>query len=212
MPCCEGGCRAWRSSASALFNAGVGIRPGASRRAAVYSSSRSSPRPVFAETGDQRRPLPQADSIRRPDILDRHLARVPLRRARRASSSPPSAPRPRPRGPGRRRLRSRRSGRARRSPARPLRARAAPSSTRSLPLLPLPPQAGRVDEAVDALVAPEDRVDRVARRSGHVGDDDPLPPDECVQERRLADVGAAEDGDADRLVADLRPRLARQPR
>ena len=57
-----------------------------------------------------------------------------------------------------------------------------------------------------------DRVDRVARRARHLADDRPLLPDEPVEERRLADVRAPEDRDADRLVArPARRRAARQP-
>ena len=61
---------------------------------------------------------------------------------------------------------------------------------------------------IDPPVPLEDRVDGVARRARHVGDDDALRADEGVQQRRLADVRAAEDRDADRLVADLRRALA----
>jgi hypothetical protein len=43
---------------------------------------------------------------------------------------------------------------------------------------------------------------------GHLRDDHPLAPDERVQERRLADVRAAEDRDRDRLLADRPPRRA----
>ena len=60
--------------------------------------------------------------------------------------------------------------------------------------------------------ADEHRVDRVARRPGHVGDDHALFPEERVQERRLADVRAAEDRDPDRLVADRRLVRSRQSR
>ncbi len=81
-----------------------------------------------------------------------------------------------------------------------------------LPLLALAPQAGRVDEQEGAVVALQHRVDRVARRAGDVRDDHALLADERVQERRLAHVRAAEDGDADRLVAERRPALAREQR
>ena len=56
----------------------------------------------------------------------------------------------------------------------------------------------------------QDRVDRVAGRAGHVGDDHPLLPEQRVQERRLADVRPAEDRDPDRLVAGLRLPLPGQ--
>ena len=69
-----------------------------------------------------------------------------------------------------------------------------------LPLLAAAPQAGGVDEDEGRLAALQHRVDRVARRAGHLGDDHALAADEPVEERRLADVRAPEDRDADRLV------------
>ena len=54
-------------------------------------------------------------------------------------------------------------------------------------------------------------VDRVARRPRHLRHDDPLAPDERVQERRLADVRAAEDRHLDRLLADGPLGAAREP-
>ena len=71
-----------------------------------------------------------------------------------------------------------------------------------LALVALAPQPGRVDEHELALAAPQHRVDRVARRAGHLGDDRPLLAEQLVQQARLADVRPAEDRDADRLVAD----------
>ena len=58
-------------------------------------------------------------------------------------------------------------------------------------------QAGRVDQAVDAVAALEADVDRVARRARDLADDRALLVAERVQQRRLADVRAAEDDDAD---------------
>ncbi len=49
-----------------------------------------------------------------------------------------------------------------------------------------------------------DGVDRVARRARHLVDDRALLADELVVERRLADVRAAEDRDANRVVVDSR--------
>ncbi len=46
------------------------------------------------------------------------------------------------------------------------------------------------------------RVDRVARRARDLGHDHALRAEQGVQERRLADIRAAEDGDTDRLVPD----------
>ena len=67
----------------------------------------------------------------RPHVLDPHLRDVPFGEDDDRRAAAPCAPRPRRRGPGRRRPRSHRRGRARRPPARRPRARAAPSSTRS---------------------------------------------------------------------------------
>jgi hypothetical protein len=79
-------------------------------------------------------------------------------------------------------------------------------------VLALAPDPGGVDQDERAVVAPKDGVDRVARRPRHVRDDHPLPPEQRVQERRLADVRAAEDRDSHRVLARrLHPR-ARQPR
>ena len=106
-------------------------------------------------------------------------------------------------------LARRRRARARRRPARPPRARAAPSSTRS----PAGACACGAGPAVStstnvASVALEHRVDRVARRARDLRDDHALLAEQRVQQRRLADVRAAEDGDADRVLADLGPRSA----
>jgi hypothetical protein len=49
--------------------------------------------------------------------------------------------------------------------------------------------AGRVDEAYQPDARLDDRVDRVARRAGHVVHDGALLADELVEERGLADVG-----------------------
>src|SRR5207302_6938510 len=74
-----------------------------------------------------------------------------------------------------------------------------------LPMPPLAPQTGRVDEHERPPVVLEDGVDRVARRSGDLGDDHALPSEQGVDEARLADVRPAEDRDTDRLLADLEP-------
>ena len=79
-----------------------------------------------------------------------------------------------------------------------------------LTLLALAAQPGRVDENEGRLVAAEHRVDRVAGRPGHLGDDDALAPDERVQERRLADVRPAEDRDPDGLLPDRALAVPRQ--
>src|SRR5581483_10648995 len=74
-----------------------------------------------------------------------------------------------------------------------------------LPLPALAAEAGGVDQLERAAVALEHGVDCVAGRAGHVGDDRPLDPDQRVEERRLADVGAAEDGNTYGVVAEVRP-------
>ena len=66
-------------------------------------------------------------------------------------------------------------------------------------------------EAVRPAAAHEHGVDRVARRSGDVGDDRPLLADELVEERRLADVRPAEDRDANLVVRDRPLRLGGEP-
>ncbi len=60
------------------------------------------------------------------------------------------------------------------------------------------------------LAAAEDRVHGVAGRPRLLGDDHPLLAEERVDEARLAHVGAAEDGDPDRLLPHLRRALARK--
>src|SRR5207248_10242701 len=76
-----------------------------------------------------------------------------------------------------------------------------------LALLSLAAEAGSVDEDEGAVASLEDGVDRVAGRAGLLGDDHALLAEERVQKARLADVRAAEDRDANRLLADpLRSR------
>src|SRR5205823_12410391 len=82
----------------------------------------------------------------------------------------------------------------------------------SLPMLPLAPESGRVDEHEGPVAALEHGVDRVARRPGNLGDDHPLAAEERVQERRLAYIRATEDGHADRLLARRLRSLARKER
>ena len=60
--------------------------------------------------------------------------------------------------------------------------------------------AGRVDEAVALAVVLDDGVHEVARRAGNVGDDGALHARHAVEQRRLARVGAADDGDAHHVV------------
>ena len=66
---------------------------------------------------------------------------------------------------------------------------------------------GRVHERQLLLAEPQDRVDRIAGGAGAVGDDHPLPAQEAVDQRRLADVRAPDHGQAHLLLVVLRLRL-----
>src|SRR2546421_4394129 len=67
-----------------------------------------------------------------------------------------------------------------------------------LALPALAAEAGGVDEHEVTVSAVEESVDCVTRGSGLLGDDYALLAEERVQEARLPDVRAAEDGDTDR--------------
>ena len=67
--------------------------------------------------------------------------------------------------------------------------------------LALAPQPRGVDEAQRPVFDLDHGVDRVARRAGQVVHDRPLLPHQAVEERRLADVGAADDRDREDAVA-----------
>ena len=216
MPRRDGGWRASRSSPRSGSARGVGIRAACFSKSArdCTRAARSMPRPVFAETAISGGRCRSRDSIRgrTSSIVD--LGLVPLREddERRAPGLAGDV------GDGEVLLDDplgrRRSGRARRRPARPPRARAAPSSSRS-PAAACACAAGPRCRrgGTSASSRSQDRVDRVARRARHVGDDHALRADERVEERRLADVRPAEDRDADRLVADRAAcALAREPR
>ena len=71
----------------------------------------------------------------------------------------------------------------------------------------LAPQSGGVDEAQRPVVGLDHRVDRVARRAGHVVHDRSLLPHDPVEERRLADVRPADDRDREDAVAGSFRRL-----
>ena len=66
--------------------------------------------------------------------------------------------------------------------------------------LAAPPDAGGVDQDDLAAAPLEGRVDRVAGRARDLGHDRPILPEEAVEERRLADVRAADEGDRGGLV------------
>ena len=66
--------------------------------------------------------------------------------------------------------------------------------------LAAPADARGVDQRVATLVALEVEVDRVARRARLVEGDDALLAEQRVDQRRLADVGAADDRDLDPAV------------
>ena len=76
--------------------------------------------------------------------------------------------------------------------------------------LGLAAQPGGVDEDDPAAVDLEREVDRVAGRAGHLADDHALLAQQPVDERRLADVGAPDDGQADRVVVLLGDLLLRR--
>ena len=73
----------------------------------------------------------------------------------------------------------------------------------ALPVAALAAQAGGVDEHERAVAALEHGVDRVAGRARDLGDDHALASEQLVHEARLADVRAAEDRDADRVLRQL---------
>jgi hypothetical protein len=69
---------------------------------------------------------------------------------------------------------------------------------------PLPPQAGRVDEDVVPPFVRQACVDGVPRGPRYVAHQHPFLAEEPIQQRRLADVRAADERDLDRLVGRLR--------
>ena len=69
-------------------------------------------------------------------------------------------------------------------------------------------QAGGVDEAHRPVGRLDHRVDGVARRARHVVHDGALLAQELVEERRLAHVGPADDGDARRAGVPVTPGAA----
>src|SRR4051794_10411192 len=69
--------------------------------------------------------------------------------------------------------------------------------------LRLPAHAGGVDDHQAAAVDLEREVDRVARRARDLGDDHALAAQEAVDQRRLADVRATDDREADDVVVLL---------
>ena len=72
--------------------------------------------------------------------------------------------------------------------------------------------AGGVDEAQRPVVGLDDRVDRVAGRAGQVVHDRAVVADEPVEQRRLADVGAADDRDREDAVAVVAVAAGSRPR
>ncbi len=170
------------------------------------------PRPVCRRGGDEGRPLAHAALELGPHLLDR-------RRGERShferTISVEQCALPGELGGGDVTLDDplarRRSARARRRPARPPGARAARSSTRCPGgCVRLRRKPGRVDRAGRLRPSRSSTVSIASRVvPGQLGDDRPLVADQRVEERRLADVRAPEDRDADRLVADLAARARR---
>ena len=205
----DGGWRSSRSSARKRLSSGVPMREAClSKSVAIRSSRRAMPRPRLRGGRDDRRPLPQAALEPRAHVLDLDRRLVPLREhdERRALRLARDV------GDGQVLLddalggidEDERDVRLVRRLERPqLRV-----VLDALPVLALPPHAGRVHEHERAVVRLEHGVDRVARRSRDVRDDEPLLPQQRVEQARLADVRPAQHRDADRLV---RHRLARPP-
>ncbi len=71
--------------------------------------------------------------------------------------------------------------------------------------------AGRIDQQVLAIVALERHGDAVPRRAGLIEDDEPLFAQQSIRERRFANVGSTDDGDAQLFVVVI-PGLRRCPR
>ncbi len=161
--------------------------------------------------GDERRPLAQAAAQLATDVLDTDRGRVPLREddERRAVGVPGDV------GDGDVLLHDplggvdqdeRDVGTLRRLERAELGVVLDP-----LPVAPLAPQAGRVDQDERALAALEHGVHRVAGRARDLAHDQPLAAQERVDEARLADVRPAEDRDADRVVRQRGPPRRREP-
>ena len=72
-------------------------------------------------------------------------------------------------------------------------------------------QAGGVDQAVLAAIALEVDRDRIAGRARHVGGDHPLLAEDAVHQRRLADIGTADERDADAFAGRCRGFRRRRP-
>ena len=210
------------TSPTKRLSSGVGIRS-ARRSASSIARSSSFGDPAAARSPRRRSPAGAGGSALRaapsrpPDRNVRPRSRpagrprVPLVRARPASRSRSSSPARRPAGPRRSRPR-----------------RASQTSDRDVGALggALGAQLGVVVDRAGDLRPPADArpcrsartgapvdlepgVDRVAGRPGQLRDDHPLGAEEGVDQRRLADVRAADDRDRDTAP---RPRLAARPR
>ena len=203
----DGGWRSSRSSARKRLSSGVPMRDAClSKSVAIRSSRRAMPRPVFADVVTIGRPLAQAALEPRAHVLDLDGRLVPLREhdERRALRLAGDV------GHGQVLLDDAFGGVDEDErdvrPVRGLERAQLRVVLDALAVLALAPHAGRVHEHERAVVGLEHRVDRVARRSRNVRDDQPLLPEQGVEEARLADVRPAEHGHADRLVRHrLRP-------
>jgi hypothetical protein len=67
-----------------------------------------------------------------------------------------------------------------------------------------PAHAGRVDDSKMPPVPDQRRINRVARGARHVADEHAFLAKEPIHERRLSDVGTADDGHAGFLIGDRR--------
>ena len=76
--------------------------------------------------------------------------------------------------------------------------------------LGLAADAGGVDEDILAVFVLQARVHGVARCAGHIRDDDAVFAEHEIDERGLADVRLADDGDADEIVLFLAFFLGRE--
>ena len=66
--------------------------------------------------------------------------------------------------------------------------------------LVLSPKTCRIDENVVLAVVPDPCIDRVPRRTGNIGDDHAVLPDQFIYDRRFSDIRLSDDRDIDGVV------------